>query len=204
MRSASGLLLIAIAMMCMFGLSAACDDCDSPSVGNSKISTISTIRVKVPTKAFNAHDYHNREVKFRDEVAHVDWSLDLRAVAFRQLQIYGDSKKIPSDKLPVSASLFLNVTCLAPCEFEEARLVKLTHDGIDSYDFKRFPSNSKNRVHYLSSLSDSRDTQNEFEAIVCPDCSMTLELDYRKIMDIDLTRAPQERQTILSNDFSSK
>ena len=192
-------------MMCMFGLSAACDDCDSPSVGNSKISTISTIRVKVPTKAFNAHDYHTREVKFRDEVAHVDWSLDLRAVAFRQLQIYGDSKKIPSDKLPVSASLLLNATCLAPCEFKEARLIKLTHDGIDSYDFQLFPSNSIDRIHYMNSFSYPKDVQNEFEAIVCQDCSMTLELDYRKIMDIDLTRAPhEERQTIMSNDFSSK
>lgn len=200
MQSASGLFLTAIAMMCMFGLSAAwCD-----SLGDSKTSAISTIRVKVPTKAFNAHDYHTRQVKFRDEIAHVDWSLDLQAVAFRQLRRI-DSKKIPSDNLPLSASVLLNATCLAPCEFKEARLVKLTHDGIQAFEFNRFPSNQQVKAHYVARYSPKGGFQSEFETVVCPDCSMTLELDYRKVTDIDLTIAPhEERQTIMANDFSSK
>ena len=193
MHPASKILFSVLALMCMASLSGACGDSDDPS---SKTAVISTVRVKMPTKALNNQDFHSRQVTFRDENSHIDWSLDLKAVAFRQLRRYGSLKRIsPSDELPIYASLLLNATCSAPCEFVEARLVNLTHESIKSSDYAQFPYKHKDII----------DSSTEFNAIVCSDCSMTIELDYRKIVEIDLTKTPhEERQTVLSDDFASK
>lgn len=192
MRPASKILFSVLALTCMSSLSGACGDSDPSSIS----AAISTVRVKMPTKALINQDFHSRQVRFRDESSHVDWSLDLKAVAFRQLRRYASFEQMsPSDELPIYASLLLNATCSAPCEFVEARLVNLTHESIRSSDYYRFPHNHKDII----------DSFTEFDAIVCSHCSMTIELDYRKSVEIDLTKMPhEERQTVLSNDFASK
>ena len=203
MLPTSNIIFGVLVLMCMSGLSKAYDDCDDCDSSSSKISAMSTVRVKVSTKSLSSRDYHTRQFKFLDEDEHVEWSLDVRAVVFRQLQSKDKYLGISGDKLPISAGLILNATCSPPCEFKEARLVKLTHDSIPSFGFQKFPVSNRAKIHNWDSHYQENQ-HNEFDVLVCPDCSMTIELDYRKVKVIDLTRAPLEgHQTVLSSDFTS-